>query len=150
MRGTLHRAIDPAHRDAALAGSRNAGRYTRADEPTLYVSSSREGVAAAMVAHADGRSPDLEVVDVLVDADRIVDLRDATLLASLGVRREDATAPWQPVVAAGGTPPSWQVRDALVAAGAHGLVDPSRQSPGLWHLVLFVWNAPGSPTATLA
>ncbi|MFM2475581.1 RES domain-containing protein, partial [Burkholderia cenocepacia] len=71
-------------------------------------------------------------------------------LARLGVRLEDATAPWQAVVEAGGMPSSWRVRDALVAAGASGLIDPSRQSPGLWHLVLFAWNAPGAPSATLA
>ncbi len=57
VRGTFHRAIDPTHRDSALAGSRSAGRYSRPDEPTLYLSSSRGGVAAAMIAHADHRSP---------------------------------------------------------------------------------------------
>lgn len=150
VRGTFHRAIDPAFRGSALAGSRSAGRYSRTEEPTLYLSSSRDGVAAAMVAHADDRSPALEVVEVHVDADRIVDLRDAATLARLGVRLEDATAPWQPMVAAGGTPSSWRVRDALVASGSHGLIDPSRQTPGLWHLVLFAWNTRGAPTATFA
>lgn len=81
VQGTFHRAIDPAFRASALAGSRSAGRYSRPDEPTLYLSSSRDGVAAAMVAHADDRSPELEVVEVRVDADRIVDLRDAATLA---------------------------------------------------------------------
>lgn len=149
VRGTFHRAIDPAFRATALIGSRSAGRYSRPSEPTLYLSSSREGVAAAMVAHAADRAEGLEVVDVAVDADRIVDLRDPGVLDGLGVRLEDATAPWQEVVAAGGTPSSWHVRDALVEAGAHGVIDASRQSPGLWHLVLFAWNAPGAPTATL-
>jgi RES domain-containing protein len=76
--GRCLRAVDPAHREAALAGSRAAGRYSRAGTPTLYLSSSREGVAAAMIA-----------------------------------------------------------------------IDPSRKRPGLWHLTLFAWNAPGAPRATL-
>ncbi|GAB2527932.1 RES family NAD+ phosphorylase [Paramicrobacterium agarici] len=141
VRGTFYRAVDPAHRDAALAGSRSPGRYSRADEPTLYLSSSREGVAAAMIAHADQRAPALEVLAFEVDVEAIVDLRDASAAASIGVDLVDAAAPWQPDVAEGRTPPSWHVRDALIAAGARGLIDPSRQRPGLWHLVLFEWKS---------
>lgn len=62
----------------------------------------------------------------------------------------DARAPWQEFAASGGTPSSWLVRDQLVAADANGLIDPSRQRPGLWHLVLFRWNTPGTPTARVS
>ncbi|PZF58148.1 hypothetical protein DEJ23_04395 [Curtobacterium sp. MCSS17_008] len=54
-------------------------------------------------------------------------------------------APWQQVVADGGVPTSWLVRDRLVALSAGGLIDPSRKRPGLWHLVLFRWNTDGAP-----
>ena len=63
-----------------------------------------------------------------------------------GIHLADAVAPWQEVVAAGETPRSWIVRDRLVGLGANGLIDPSRKSPGLWHLVLFRWNDAGAPT----
>ncbi|WP_420714750.1 RES domain-containing protein [Roseateles sp. SL47] len=57
--------------------------------------------------------------------------------------RAPAPTPWQDIANTGGTPRSWTVRDRLMAAGAHGLIDPSRQRPGLWHLVLFRWNEAG-------
>ena len=143
--GTFYRAVDPAHRDAALAGSRSAGRYSRPDVPTLYLSASRAGVAAAMIAHTGARSPTLDVLGVEVEADRIVDLRAHEALRSIGIEPADAAADWQEIVAAGGSPPSWRVREALERQGAHGLIDPSRKQPDLWHLVLFRWNHPGAP-----
>lgn len=144
--GTFHRAVDAAHRAAALAGSRSAGRYSPPDVPTLYLSSSRDGVAAALIAHTGARSPDLEVLSFHVDAGRIVDLRAHEALRSIGIDPAAAAAEWQETAAAGGSPPSWGVREALEHRGAHGLIDPSRTRPGLWHLVLFRWNRAGAPT----
>ncbi|MDT0277225.1 RES family NAD+ phosphorylase [Blastococcus goldschmidtiae] len=144
--GTFYRAVDPAHRAAALAGSRSAGRYSPADVPTLYLSASREGVAAAMLAHTGARIPALDVPAFAVAADRIVDLRAHEALRSAGIDPADAAADWQEIVAAGGSPPSWRVREALERRGAHGLIDPSRRQPHLWHLVLFRWNGPVAPS----
>ncbi|MGZ0710419.1 RES family NAD+ phosphorylase (plasmid) [Coraliomargarita sp. W4R53] len=149
IRGTFYRAIDPQFRKFAVAGSRAAGRYSRPDQPTLYLSSSIDGVEAAMVAHKDSRSASLEIASVDVDASAIVDLREPAVLDELGIEMADAIAPWQEVSASGGEPMSWGVRDRLVAAGAHGLIDPSRKRPGLWHLVLFQWNVAGAPIARL-
>lgn len=146
VRGTFYRAVDPRFRELALAGSRSAGRYSRPDQPTLYLSASVEGVSAAMSAHLHARSSALEVLEVEVAATRIVDLRDVRARAASGVDLADAVAPWQDTVAAGGVPSSWTVRDRLVASGADGLIDPSRTRPGLWHLVLFRWNAGDAPT----
>ena len=141
--GLFHRALEPAHRASALDGSRSAGRYSHPDQPTLYLSSSLQGVAAAMGAHRAARG-DLVMLRFEVRAEGIVDLRDATALRKVGVDPADAAAPWQDVVADGGVPRSWAVRQRLEALGAKGLVDPSRTSPGLWHLVLFTWNTPGA------
>ena len=140
--GTLYRAVDAAHRADALAGSRGAGRYSSAGQPTLYLSSSRHGVAAAMAAHGgvDARV----VLGFDVDAHGIVDLRDPAAISAAGVELADALASWQDVLAGGGVPSSWVVRRRLQRAGAQGLVDPSRTSPGAWHLVLFAWNTPGA------
>jgi RES domain-containing protein len=144
--GSFHRAVDPAHRATALAGSRAAGRYSPPGVPTLYLSASRAGVAAAMIAHTGARSPALDVLTVEVDADRIVDLRAHEALRSIGIDPADAAADWQEIVASGGSPPSWHVREALERRGAHGLIDPSRRRPDLWHLVLFTWNRTGAPS----
>lgn len=149
VRGTFYRAIDPNFREFAIAGSRSAGRYSRAHEPTLYLSSSVDGVEAAMIAHKDARAAALEIVEIDVEASGIVDLRDASALAAAGIDLAHAVAPWQDIAAAGGTPSSWAVRDRLLELGANGLIDPSRKSPGLWHLVLFRWNEADAPTVRL-
>ncbi|WP_245580413.1 RES family NAD+ phosphorylase [Arthrobacter castelli] len=143
--GSFFRAVDPAYRDVALGGSRSAGRYSPPDVPTLYLSSSRAGVAAAMIAHTADRTTDLEVMQFDVEADRIVDLRDHEALKSVGIDPLDATADWQDVFAAGRSPSSWRVRETLERLGAHGLIDPSRKQPQLWHLTLFEWNNDGAP-----
>ena len=41
------------------------------------------------------------------------------------------------------------MRDRLIEVGADGLIDPSRKSLGLWHLVLFRWNVADAPSARL-
>lgn len=143
--GSFFRAVDPAYREEALSGSRSAGRYSPPDVPTLYLSSSRAGVAAAMIAHTRDSTPDLEVMRFSVEAARIVDLRDHEALRSVGLDPADAAADWQSVVAAGGSPSSWSVRERLERLGAHGLIDPSRKQPQLWHLTLFRWNTDGAP-----
>lgn len=148
--GTFYRAVDARFVDSALRGSRSAGRYSPPDAPTLYLSSSPEGVDAAMVAHTDATTPPRELLTFDVHAERIVDLRDAEALAALGVDLADAMAPWKPAVEVGEEPSSWAVCRRLEEAGAHGLIDPSRTAPGLWHLTLFRWNEDGAPRVTRA
>ena len=145
LRGTFYRAIDPLFRATAISGSRSAGRYSRPTEPTLYLSSSVDGVEAAMIAHRDARSAALLILKVDVEASRIVDLRDVSALATIGIDPADAAAPWQEEAQSGGTPRSWAVRDRLLEVGANGLIDPSRKRPDLWHLVLFRWNECDAP-----
>jgi RES domain-containing protein len=147
--GTFYRAVHPAHRDTAIHGSRNAGRYSQPSQPTLYLSASPEGVEAAMIAHTRGRVVDRVVLEFHVEAHDIVDLRDPAARLATGVDLEDAVAPWQNIVATGGEPSSWSVRRQLEDLGASGLIDPSRKRPGLWHLTLFRWNAPGAPRVAL-
>lgn len=144
VRGVFYRAVDPAFAEHALSGSRSVGRYSPPGFPALYLSASAEGVAAAMVAHRDGRSEQLSVLAFEVEAARIVDLRDHTELVPLGIDPAEAAADWQADAAAGRTPPPWRVRETLQARGAQGLIDPSRRRPGLWHLTLFAWNTPGA------
>ena len=149
VEGIFYRAVDPAHLATSLAGSRAAGRHSSPAQPTLYLSATPEGVNAAMKAHRDARSAQLRTLRVEVFAQKVFDLRDADRRARAGISLEEATAPWQDRVAQGLRPSSWDVRDRLVALGAAGVIDPSRQSAGLWHLVLFAWNAQNAPTARL-
>jgi RES domain-containing protein len=139
-RRVFYRAIDPAYRHFALSGSRAPGRYSDSHQPTLYLSSSPEGVEAAMQSHSGNRSRNLEIVRVSVTSDKIIDLRNAEALFAAGIDLNDAIAPWQEIVREGGVPRSWNVRNRLTSLGIKGLIDPSRKAPGLWHLVLFSWN----------
>ncbi|QWC85384.1 RES family NAD+ phosphorylase [Nocardioidaceae bacterium] len=148
MSGVFYRAVAAAFRDRALSGSREAGRYSRPDQPTLYLSASRDGVEAALRSHG-GLDDSRDVVAVSVTASSVLDLRDGFSLRSAGLEVSDALSPWKDIVSAGGEPPSWAFRDSAEALGAHGLIDPSRQEPGLWHLVLFAWNRDNTATARL-
>jgi hypothetical protein len=144
VHGVFYRAIDPNFRTFAIQGSRAAGRYSTAAELTLYLSSSPQGVEAAMIAHRSGRAASLQILEIAVDSTRIFDLRDEEACRIAGIDIRDAKAPWQDVVAQGQGPSSWNVRDRVLATGAVGLIDPSRKAPGLWHLVLFSWNSSAS------
>lgn len=149
VKGIFYRAVDPQYVEESLAGSIKSGRYSTSKQPTLYLSSSPEGVKAAMIAHTDDRSNRLQLTRVAVEAQRIFDLRDDAARTLAGVDLADATAPWQKIAAEGVRPPSWNVRDCLLNLGAQGLIDPSRKAPGLWHLVLFDWNGEGRPCVRL-
>ncbi|MGJ9373272.1 RES domain-containing protein [Nesterenkonia sp. CF4.4] len=148
VRGIFYRAVDPTFTQQALDGSHSEGRFSPRGTPTLYLSASREGVAAAMLAHTDSSSPVRETLSFQVTASRIADLRDRTTMKAIGVDVDAAAAPWQGDVAAGRAPASWKVRERLVELGAHGLINPSRTRPGLWHLTLFTWNQPGAASVT--
>ncbi|OMH24165.1 hypothetical protein BKD30_09770 [Tersicoccus phoenicis] len=150
VQGTFFRAVDPAYRESALAGSRSATRYAPANMPTLYLSASRSGVAAALIKHGGDRAAELEVLTFTVTAQRIADLRDVAAMRRLGVDPKDAAGDWQRETAETGTARSWRVRRALERIGATGLIDPSCKAPGLWHLALFEWNVEGAPTVQLA
>jgi hypothetical protein len=102
-----------------------------------------------MIRHNDVRRGAVEIVAIDVEASGIVDLRYVSALQAVGIDLEDALAPWQAIVEAGGTPRSWTVRDRLIEVGANGLIDPSRKTPGLWHPVLFRWNVADAPSARL-
>ncbi|WIE78975.1 RES family NAD+ phosphorylase [Curtobacterium sp. MCSS17_016] len=102
-----------------------------------------------MIAHNDARPGSLDIVAIDVEASGIVDLRDASALEAVGIDLEDGLAPWQADADARGAPRSWMVRDRLIEVGANGLIDPSRKSPGHWHLVLFRWNMAEAPSVRL-
>lgn len=83
--GVFYRAIDPAYREFALSGSTGPGRYSNGHQPALYLSSSPEGVEAAMKAHAGNRSANLVMIKVRVVADKILDLRNADAVSAAGI-----------------------------------------------------------------
>lgn len=149
VQGRFYRAVPSDPTIDPLRGSRKAGRYSRAGQSNLYLSASEAGVFAAMQAHPNTSSDERITISLDVVAEAIFDLRDMDACRAAGIDRNDAFAPWQEIAESGGTPASWRVRDQLVALGARGLIDPSRQSPGLWHLCLFDWNTADAATVNV-
>lgn len=147
--GIFYRAVADAPNIDPLAGSIAAGRYSRPNQKTLYMSSSEDGVSAAMLAHPLPSGQVRSTWPLFVDADCIADLRDDAILSAIRMQRDDALRPWQDGLAKGQEPSSWSVRSALEEIGAKGLIDPSRKAPGMWHLVLFRWNQPNAPRVRL-
>lgn len=134
--GPCWRAAGPGLEGAVLGGSDRPGRYNRAGERTLYMSGSPEGVAAAMARYGDAPR---RIVRLMVEADGLIDLRDAPFGFDASRAKED----WIAALDRGEEPPSWAVSDRARALGATGLIDGSRRLPDAWHLVLFRWNEPG-------
>lgn len=99
-----------------------------------------------MQAHKANRSAQQEIMQLRVHAARIFDLRNAAALTAAGIDLADAVAPWQEIVAAGGTPSSWRVRQQLETLGAAGLIDlrAKRRVSGIWCCLAGI-AAPGSP-----
>lgn len=147
--GIFYRAVAPAHVGAALSGSQRAGRYSRPDQRTLYLSASRAGIDAAMRAHTTATDPEKSVLTLWVQADAVFDLRDPDAAERVRTMAGEPFGDWQQDLAEGRAPSSWRARDWIAAQGAQGLIDPSRKAPGLWHLVLFHWNVPGAPQVRL-
>ncbi|NQX22927.1 RES domain-containing protein [Curtobacterium sp. VKM Ac-2852] len=102
-----------------------------------------------MIAHNDVQPEAVDIVAIDVEASGIVDLRDVSAVKAVGIDLGDALSPWRTIPETGRTPRSSTVRDRLIEVGADGLIDPSRKSPGLWHLVLFRWNVADAPSARL-
>lgn len=147
--GVFYRAVAASALPDVLSGSVRAGRYSRIDQPTLYLSASPEGVAASMLKYRAGQTEPQMLAAIAVRDASVVDLRDIEFCRAAGIDPADAAADWETIAAAGGVPPSWRVRQRAVELGASGLIDPSRKAPGLWHLTLFRWNAPGAPFVEL-
>lgn len=127
-------------------GPESAGRYHRPGQPALHVTRHADWatIALGVYLHEDG-APRL-AVPLEIEPARLVDQRDPDTCRALGIDAADSALSWRAALAAGEEPPSWRAADAARAAGADGIVDPSRGIEGGWHAVLFRWNVPGAPS----
>lgn len=60
-----------------------------------------------MIAHRSDHAPALEVLEIAVDSDRILDLRDEDACRFAEIDIKDAIAPWQDLIAQGLRPTRW-------------------------------------------
>jgi RES domain-containing protein len=145
--GRFYRAVLSERVEDVLEppSSQSAGRYHRHGEPALYMSPEPEWAIRAISGYMREDGKGRMLVPLLVTEAMVLDQHDETLCDRLGIDRTASNLSWRTVLEAGGEPPSWQTSDIARASGADGLIDPSRNIPGGWHLDLFRWNDLGGP-----
>jgi len=121
---------------------RPAARFNRAGQDALYLSPDERSARVAISGYVRWEDPPRVLIQFEVSSCSLLDFRhpDATDIYEL------ARQPWQPSFKRGEAPISWQAADIIRDMGHMGLIDPSRQCPGLWHIALLKWNVPGAPT----
>ncbi|MFQ6551145.1 RES family NAD+ phosphorylase [Aestuariibius insulae] len=120
---------------------RPPARFNRAGQNALYLSPNEESARVALRSYEIGESPERVLLTYQLETCTLFDLRGPEA-SDLYAR---ARQPWRVALEAGEEPPSWAAADEIQAAGYVGLIDPSRQKSGLWHVAIFRWNEPGAP-----
>jgi RES domain-containing protein len=78
-----------------------------------------------------------------VHCDDVVDLTSDAAIDALGIAPGDLACPWEDLADRGGTPPTWELSDRLIAGGAAGVIIPSfadRAGPDDRNLVFWKWG----------
>jgi RES domain-containing protein len=149
--GTFFRIMFEHQSHDVLRGAASPqGRYHHNKEPALYISPHPEWAQKAVESYVQHGDPERSVHPLLVYDALVADVRDRELCRLLGIEPSDSDVPWQPQLANGVRPSTWNVSDAARQAGADGLIYTARSDPTRWHLVLFRWNDYGGPTVTVA
>lgn len=120
---------------------RPAARFNRVGQDALYLSPNEQSAKVAIGEYVRLGDPQRFLITYEVEPCVLLDLRHP-LSAEV---YELARKPWQSAMKAGEEPESWLAADTVRKAGHVGLIDPSRQKPGLWHITLFRWNEDGAP-----
>lgn len=128
----LHAALDPVISEE--------GRFHHSGQSALYASPTPKAAGRAVARHSSGRSAPLLAIPLILEARRILDLRDPAVVEALGLQGFEPSRPWLPERRAGLAASSWRASDAARDFGAQGMIYTARNAPHLWHLVLFRWN----------
>lgn len=120
---------------------RPAARFNRRGQDALYLSPDEGSARVAIGEYVRADDPPRVLVRYEVERCTLVDLRHPDAAEIYALARQS----WQDVLARGNDPKSWEAADKIRKAGHVGLIDPSRQKPGLWHITLLRWNEDGSP-----
>lgn len=129
-----------------LPASNPEGRFHHDGQQAIYLSPTRQAAAVAIDSYYRDDDPPRLIVPISVDAPRILDFRKSATSETFALRGDETVADWRNERSAGRSASSWIASDAARAAGAPGMIYPSRKSPPNWHLVLFRWNDAGDAT----
>ena len=147
--GTFWRIVWRDRLHAVLDGVLSPeGRLHHSGHEALYISPAPQWAAMAVDAYIRPDDPPRMLVELQVTGARVADLRDPEVCQMLGISVETAGVPWQPELAEGKRPTSWNACDAVRRTEAHGLIYPARSYPERWHMVLHRWNEPGAASVT--
>ncbi|MEH6547252.1 MAG: RES family NAD+ phosphorylase [Sneathiella sp.] len=124
---------------------RPAARFNRQGQDALYLSPNEASARVAIGEYIKATDKPRVLLRFEISPCQLFDLRADSAAAIYAL----AAQSWQPALARGDEPRSWHAADELRSAGYSGLIDPSRQSPGLWHITLFQWNTPAAPNIRL-
>lgn len=142
----LWRAFVPrwAHRPLSGEGAaRFGGRWNPVGAPAIYAA--RE-LSTAWAEYNQGfvQHPAL-IAKLILHGARLADLTDAATLDRHGVDPAIHDCEWRAVLDRGDVPPTYGVREVLLAGGFNGVAYPSFMSPGGSCVALWRWNAEGAP-----
>lgn len=142
----LWRAFVPRWAHQPLSGegaARFGGRWNPAGAPAIYAAWE---LSTAWAEYNQGfvQHPAL-IAKLTLHGARLADLTDAATLGRLEIDTAIHHCEWRAILDRGDVPPTYAVREALLAEGFDGLVYPSFMSPGGSCVALWRWNAEGAP-----
>ena len=131
--GPLWRILFADQGDPLVPVSAPEGRFHHSGQTALYASLTSEGAAVAIKRYVSAGDKPRVLQQFTAQLERLIDLRQ---LAD----PTDASVIWQDQRTAGQWPTTWTLSDHARAAGANGVIYPSRSRPDLSHVALFLWD----------
>jgi RES domain-containing protein len=122
------------------------GRFHHDGERAIYMSPTPEGAAVAVATYVRPGDPDRLLVPLWLEAAHLADFRDPATVSALELKGGETSITWRDQREIGQPATSWLASDAARASGADGMIYTSRKVPARWHVVLFRWNEPGTPS----
>lgn len=114
------------------------GRWNVRGTAALYLATDH---ASAVAEFYQGLAKPGTLAPYRLEATRIADLTDGKGGPADAMVEHGLTANWKAMAGRGDrTPPSWDLADVLIAAGAEGALVPSVQNRGGTNLVLWRWH----------
>jgi RES domain-containing protein len=150
LTGFVYRAHNPRWAfapDSGQGAASTGGRFNPIGMPALY--SSRRFETAWLEAQQafPFKAQPMTLCAYEVDCEDVLDLTDVVTLTGNGIAPADLACPWKDLSTRGIKPPSWEVTERLVAAGAAGVIVPSfAKGAGSADINVVFWRwAPNPP-----
>ncbi|WP_274628284.1 RES family NAD+ phosphorylase [Arvimicrobium flavum] len=147
---TLWRAYVPRWAYLPLSGegaARFGGRWNPVGAPTIYAALE---LSTAWAEYNQGfvQHPAL-IARLELSGASLADLTDSTVLEALGIDASIHACEWRDVLDRGEVPPTYLLRDILLAKGVLGVIYPSFMSPGGRCAAIWRWNNADGPTLSI-